>query len=286
MFREIMLTIACVSALTTNAAADPKGMPRSGPWVANYDRDACHLAAKFGAGDDEITLRFARYEPSDQFALTVYGKRLPVEGVWSEAEIDFGLAAKPIKAFSLNGGAGDKKATIFSGQRIDGWKPKLWNDPAPSITTEQEAKVTGVDIAFKVKRPTYRLRLEFGSLVRPLAQLRDCTTNLVKRWGYDPAVQATLSRKATPTAPPQSWVTNKDFPEGASRAGHIGTVQFRFDIGADARILGCYVLDRTDPDSFGDLSCRLLSSRARFHPALDAAGKPVRSYFVHKIAWM
>ena len=65
-----------------------------------------------------------------------------------------------------------------------------------------------------------------------------------------------------------------------------GIVRFRLDVDPTGAPAGCRVLYRTNPDDFADLSCRLLMKRARFNPALDAAGKPVKSYYINNIRWV
>lgn len=286
MTHKIMLGVACASVIVSNASADPEIMQRSGKWEVKYDRDACHLAANFGAGDAQMVLRFSRYEPNDYFALALYGRQLPKEGTRFETTIDFGLAEKPIERFSLNGSAGTLRTVMFGNVRLDGWKGKSWNDKGPRVTPLQEGKVTGLDIVIKSKRPFHRYRLEFGPLAAPFLQLRSCTTELVRRWGYDPVVQAGLTRKPTPINSPQTWLNSKDFPETALRTGQTGEVQFRLDIDEYGKVLGCYVLDRTDPDAFAEVTCNRVRARAAFRPAVDANGQPVRSFYVQKVSWL
>jgi protein TonB len=119
-----------------------------------------------------------------------------------------------------------------------------------------------------------------------MAQLRACQTDLLKSWGYDPAVQTTLTRPARPTSTAASWLKPDDYPAGAISLGQNGIVQFRLDVDADGKILGCHVLARTSPDVFADTTCRAVTRRATLVPALDAGGKPVRSFYVAKVRWV
>ncbi len=64
-----------------------------------------------------------------------------------------------------------------------------------------------------------------------------------------------------------------------------GYVRFRLDVDETGNVAGCRVLYRTNPDEFADLSCKLISKRAKFAPALDAKGKPVKSYYISQIRW-
>jgi outer membrane biosynthesis protein TonB len=172
-------------------------------------------------------------------------------------------------------------ALLFGKMRLDGVKQRPSGlDPAP-VTPAQEASVTRVVVTVKGVEP---LTLEFGSLAKPMEQMRACTKELVRRWGYDPDVQASLSRQAIPLNGAK-WFTPADYPKSALRANVSGFVAFRLDVDAEGKVAGCHILDRTEPDEFAALTCRNIRGRARLQPALDAQGKPVRSFFVSKSVW-
>ncbi|WP_404337609.1 energy transducer TonB [Sphingomonas sp. MMS12-HWE2-04] len=282
--RTLGLALAIVAAFPVVATAkDAPQLTRTEKWVVDYSPDACNLLAQFGTGDATILLKFTRYELGDGFALSVFGKQLGTSASpRTTAKIDFGLQGGPVEVGAIAGSNGKYRAYLFASTRLDGWRWKAEGDEAPPVTPAQEAAVTGVTIAIRGKKP---LRLEFGPLDKPMAQLRACQNNLLKSWGYDPAVQASLQRAPRPISPPYKWLTSQDYPVASVMNGRNGMVQFRLDIDAEGKVGGCYVLDRTNPDEFADITCRAVSSRAKFEPALDAQGKAVRSYFVQKVQW-
>jgi len=81
-------------------------------------------------------------------------------------------------------------------------------------------------------------------------------------------------------------LNDSDYPDKSIMDGHNGLVQFRLDIDAAGAVAGCYVLHRTNPDDFADLTCRLIRQRAKFSPALDRDGKPVKSFFISKVRFV
>lgn len=281
-WRIALALAAAVPGVATAKDREPEVLTRTGKWVLEYNRDACHLFAEFGEGDAQVVARFTRYQPGDGFDLALYGKRFRTVDVRSEAKIDFGLADAPLERNVTFGSAGKFAAAFIGSVRVDGWSPGSRPVAAPRITPEQEATVSGLAVAIRRKAP---FRLTFGSLDKPLAQMRDCSANLVQSWGYDPEVQAALLRPASPLESPGKWLSVNDYPEGAVRMGHNGIVQFRLDVDAEGNVAGCYVLARTSPDDFADRTCRAVSKRAKLQPALDAKGIPVRSYFVQKVNW-
>lgn len=285
MFRGMMFGLVIAAAVPAAAAAKDKPLEvlkRTGPWQARYDDDACHLLAQFGDAKDPVIMRITTYEPGDWFTLGLYGRRVATTDVRSKAQVDFGLKGTPIERETINGSAGPFKAMWLSSLRLDGWVRSSPDEVAPVLTSEQHAAVTGVTVTVERHKP---FRLESGSMAKPMAQLRACQRDLVKSWGYDPEVQASLQRPARPSEGAPQWITYRDYPEAALRMGHNGVVQFRLDVDAQGKVGGCYVLDRTKPDNFADVTCDTVKRRAKLEPALDAQGKPVRSFYVQRVTW-
>lgn len=286
MVRKLVSALTAMAALAGPVAArgaEPEILKRSAKWLVEYDRDACHVYAEFGAGDDKVIARMTRYSPGDGFRLSIYGNRVRTTNVNEDVKIDFGLKGGPIKERVLTGTAGKIPALFFGLVRLDGWRAKAEGEQAPPITPEEETLITGVTIAQRGKKP---FRLQSGSFGKPLAVMRHCMSNLVKSWGYDPDVQARLTRSPVPVTAPNKWFSDDDYPIGALMMGQSGIVQFRLDIDPQGKIAGCYVLDRTEPDEFAAIACRGLTRRGKFQPALDADGKPVRSFFVSAIRFV
>lgn len=270
------------------AEKPPVSLPKVGKWEINYDEDSCSLFAKFGAGDDTAILSLTQTSPGDWLEMKVFGKMLKYGGIEMPVEVAFGSQAKPYKRTAIAVTAGGKEklpAMIVQGLRIDGWDFSAKSSgpvAAPKVTPEVAAGVGS--ITFRAAGGK-RYRLETGSLAAPMAAMRTCTTDLLQHWGFDPAVHAGLSKPTTPINNPASWLGTGDFPNKALMRGSNGLVRFRLDVEADGKVSRCRVLYRTNPDEFADLSCKLLLQRAKMAPALDASGKPVRSFYVSQVRW-
>lgn len=293
MLRSLALvTAAFTLAASPLAAAEkpPTSLAKTTKWEMRYDDDSCTLATRFGADQDSVLLVFNRYDPGDGFDFRLYGRPLRFNGGLS-MPIDVAFGAQPLQRFeavsAMATDAAKTPAVIISGARLDGWTyPKGRYDPAirpPAVTPQQEAAVTSITF----KRPgAGPIQLQTGSMAAPMQAMRDCTDNLLRHWGFDPAVQRALSRRAQPTGNPSNWLRSGDYPTGALWSGENGLVRFRLDVEADGSVSNCRILFRTNPDSFADLSCKLLRERARLSPALDSAGKPVKSYYLSQVRWI
>ena len=282
-----VLGIAMIASLAMpgiSVAKDkpPISLPKTSKWEINYDEDSCHLLAKFGEDKQAVIIRMTRYQPSDVFDLTLYGEPLKSFGPTVPVRIGYGINA-PVKREAISGTGGDKQPLlILNGERIDGLGYTA-NTTPPAIDAGLEQRANKIDITITGGK---RFSLESGSLGAPMAAMRTCISNLVRKWGYDPQQQAGLSALAKPLKSPGSWLGSDDYPKGPLANGHNGLVQFRLDLDETGKVTGCFILHRTQPDDFADLTCKLIAKRARFSPALDKDGKPSKSYFISKVRFV
>ena len=279
IFKILLCGAIALGSIAADNEASPVTKARVGAWEINYDTDSCNLLAEFGDGPQTTFIRLTRYQPQDSFDLIVYGAPYHFAPAIVSVRIGFGLAA-PAKREAMTGQAGNKlPLLLINSVRLDGWEKKKPDEQGPPITAAQEERATMIDLTIPGGK---RFRLETGSFAKPMAAMRACVDDLIKSWGYDPAQQAALAAPARPTKNPGSWLTNNDYPSGSVFAGHNGVVQFRLDIDAAGKVAGCHILHRTNPDDFADMTCKLISKRAKFSPARDQNGVPVSSYYIDR----
>jgi TonB family protein len=283
--RTISFSIIAAALLPAQAAQakPPETLARSTNWAVDRDSDACHLQAEFGEGEKKVIMRITRHGLGEGFKIRLYGNRFATDAARGEAKVDFGLAPAPAKASGIFGTARGLGALFLSEVTLDGWPSASREQRESGITPEQETSVSGATFRISRMKP---FRLEFGSLGQPFAQLRACQSDLVRSWGYDPEVQRTLSRSVKSINNVADWLSSSDYPAVAVARRYNGTVQIRLDVDAEGKVAGCHVLERTRPDVFADITCQAVTKRARLEPALDSAGRPVRSYFTQSITWV
>ncbi|HET9639986.1 MAG TPA: energy transducer TonB [Allosphingosinicella sp.] len=98
----------------------------------------------------------------------------------------------------------------------------------------------------------------------------------------DPPEAATPARAKANLA---SLFIDKDYPVAALAAREQGDVGFALDVGPDGRVAGCTVTRSSGSTALDGTTCELMSSRASFTPARDAAGAPVADHVRGKISW-
>lgn len=81
------------------------------------------------------------------------------------------------------------------------------------------------------------------------------------------------------------YVARPDYPRTAFLAGEEGKVEFRLRVAPDGRVSDCVVIESSGSAALDAAACRLMRSRARFTPALDAAGQPTADTIEAQLDW-
>lgn len=265
----------------------PLVLAPSSPWNVNYANDSCRLGRVFADDKDMAVFYIDQFEPGPSMNVLVASKafgsyaggkvvaRFGPEGAERTIErlisADLGKAgpAVMVNNFALVDGATNEPA--------DASAP----DPAVLVelqeaTPEQAQAITWFEVQ-RGSRPPVRFAL--GPMREPMAALRSCTEELLTHWGIDVAAHRTLSKRPTPASNPGSWASSSDYPMHLLARGIEGIIQFRLLIDEAGKVTGCHIQQSTRPAEFDKKVCDVMSKRARFDPALDAQGKPIKSYW-------
>ena len=81
----------------------------------------------------------------------------------------------------------------------------------------------------------------------------------------------------------QGLISAEDYPPSALDNNEQGTVSVTLTVGPSGRVTGCS--PSGGPCSLQSVTCRLLTSRARFSPAQDGSGNPITSTTSARITW-
>lgn len=90
---------------------------------------------------------------------------------------------------------------------------------------------------------------------------------------------------AQPRGNPGSWATPNDYPARALREERAGTTRFRVTIGPDGRVTDCQVTGSSGHADLDEATCKNVTRRARFKPALDSAGNPISDTYSNAVRW-
>lgn len=278
--------VSPASAAEQRAAATD--LEPTSKWWLNYTDNNCVVHRSFGSGDGAIVMRMSRSAPASGFQLSLIGKPLRSSAAVVDLPVHFEAgqpAATTAILFGNAGKVGDTPMVALVTARLDNLHGDAYpqDQQPPAVTPEQEAAVTA--LTFRAPNRKW-YRLQTGSMKGIMAAMRTCTDKVVESWGYSPAVQNSLTRPALPTVSPNKWLGSFDYPQSMLFSGSMAIVDFRLDIAETGNVSGCSITGSTLPKEAATTTCDLLRRRAKFTPAQDAEGKPVKSYFVSSVRWV
>ena len=236
-------------------------MQPSTPWRVVLDGDQCLAFRSFGTGDDAVTMRVAGTGFSRQ--VTLMGKPVPTSEldlfVFTWTDVQTGRSRIPAYAFRTK----------------DGQRVVQWADDAAAMTDEW---VKGQRVTVNVGR--WSRVFPIGRFGDVMGLLQDCENELMTRWGVSTVQRAQYKRLPQPIKGPGGWLVPGDYPFYASHAGLLGTLVLALDVAEDGSVSDCTLLRSSSVKDFDRIACEKNKLRARFVPALDANGVPVKSRYV------
>jgi TonB family protein len=93
-----------------------------------------------------------------------------------------------------------------------------------------------------------------------------------------------LGSTETPRTMPGLF-SSDDYPPEALDRGEQGTVNVRVAVNTSGRVSACTVLQSSGSQALDHAACKIITARARFRPAQDAAGRAIESSTTQKIVW-
>lgn len=283
--RGIATAFGLCSFIATSlpAGAETKEMrlkPASN-WLVDWADNNCTLSRKFGAKDAPYLLTMRAYGRGYLADILIAGP--DVATFQRPANLTAGYGTVPARRirpqFAMAVGYGP--AIIFSDPSLQEAEANSGGEPFRSPT----AAWGGVDAPITIANDAQSLVLEASGLKSALAALGKCADDLVKGWGLDPDVQASLTRYANPRN--RTWMVRiqNSFPSELLARSRDARVNVRVIVDEAGRPEKCETAQAFDNIAFQQSTCRIILESARFSPALDAAGQPVRSFYTTSIIY-
>ena len=279
--------VACRAPLAMGGAAHARSEPvvleRTSKWNVNFGDESCTVVTAFGPEQQSFLFQMLFFAPGSGFHLEIYGKTLRPAKARQSFTTDFGPQINPVTETVIMGTLGKMGVAFTGARRLDDFPVSEGTLVYPEITEQQEREVTWLDVRAGTGK-TYRLQT--GPMDGVMRLVRKCQDDLVRLWGYEPDVLSSVARNAEPVTDPSTWLRSRDYPIGELEMGVSAIVQFRLDVSEDGHVTGCHMQRPLKPEIFNEVTCRRLTERARFIPALDKDGKPTKSFYVSRVRWL
>lgn len=117
------------------------------------------------------------------------------------------------------------------------------------------------------------------------AAMDTCNTDLRSHWNADEAGAARIATRPIAQRSPARYVSADDYPSQANIEGRDGSTGVSLLIDETGAIRDCIVESASGVATLDAQTCIVIRERAKFTPAKDAAGKPIRSRITYRFRW-
>ncbi|TYC90024.1 TonB family protein [Novosphingobium sp. BW1] len=284
--------IAAVYGMLTASAAQAKldtfVLDASSPWNVDWADNACVLQRMYGEGDEGVLLRFMNFTPDYTYQIQLTGG--PAKLNLPQRDIRVSFAPFPFYETGAMAAKVDDTydSVLFSTQialdhdefdRMDADQRRSalakGEEPARHFVRPIAGEIERVHVDLGPRTLTFNI----GALEKPLAALRTCTRDLLRKWGVDPDVQDLVASEAHPVGDGElRRQMGLKFPRNLARKGAQARVNVVVTLDPRGNVKGCRVpLSQNDP-RFDELVCERVD-KLTFEPARLADGTPVTSYW-------
>lgn len=253
------------------------------PWQVSYNDGLCRLGRMFDLDGQEHLLVIDQRWPSEEFDITAAGPGLSELKTSSDTQLIFADDTQL------------RSTAPAVRQQIDKWGAtivllgaRIRNPTAAQIDESLAViKATGgrldTDAAkeiryIAVEQESARILFATGSLADPFSVLNDCTSHVLSTWGLDAEKHKTAtSLPRLENAKATSSRMMEYYPSSALRNEEEGSVDLNVIVEVDGTVSECLILNSSGSEALDQAACSGFR-RARYSPALDADGQPMRSY--------
>jgi hypothetical protein len=259
------LALLACAALAQAAAAGgaPIRQPIKG-WVLDYGDTACTATRAFGTEAAPILLAF---RPSPNGHVVRLGVARPGKG-------------GPARMFPVATNIYPPKAQL-SGLRFTARKHDLVWVNVERLTLDKLPAAGELDIRGEDEIDE---RFAVPGIAAVLKALDKCNEDLRRYWNVAGS-EVVASVPAKPLKPLPEYFSDEDYPGQAIQEDAGGTSAVMLMIDESGTLKDCMVEQTSGIAVLDAMTCAVLLERAKFRPALDSAGKPVRSVFNTRVVW-
>lgn len=286
----VLSTAPAASAHAAPPSAAPLRQP-AGKWAVDYGLAQCSAARTYGTGKDALTFGL-RPSPSGSIVrMILLRQRRGSAAVHVPVTTSIAPARKDITAlrFATNDGKGELVWIHFDRPDLDALASA--GEIAISAARERpnERTLAGQGWSKGGKgwsNAAIDERIALPGVGAVLAALDKCNADLRAHWNVGGVEAGTIATPAKSLQPLNRYFSSDDYPAQALNEKASGASAFTLMVDEKGAPAGCMVEEASGIATLDAQVCALLQERAKFTPALDAAGKPARSTVSGRIRWV
>ena len=280
------MALAGLSSPVCAKPVEPVVFKPTDKWNIDYSEDSCALRRNFSDGKRRISLEMRQFSPDITFYLTLASEDIKMDSGIPRAGFAPGTPMRAITPplylrYSPKVTGMQWQDRLLTPEEVNAAaKGAYWDS---TIRDHREAQVTGLNLGGRLP-PMF---VETGEMHRPMEAMRTCLDELMTHWGIDAKAHRTLSRAVT-AFEWEKWVPKvaATYPVAMLFEGKSGVVRVRLIVDETGKPVSCHLQMKSQDTAFEKTACDRLMKFARFTPALDAAGKPITSYWTNTIQYL
>ena len=258
-------TALAATGVTAAQSAPAAPLNPTAKWWLDYDEAQCTAGRNYGDGRDFVQFGFKPSPMGKIIRLLVARKGSFILGDQYPVTLQFD-DQPPQKLNSLQYLDDKTKLRVIS-----------VNVPRSEIDMHKTART--ITIATTGLKQTFAL----SDVPELLAELDKCSADLREVWNTGHGER--IGKSAEPVQPLQDVFRPTDYPMSAAQGLKQGTVEAVLLIDEAGQIRDCSVETTSEIPTLDTMSCFVFQQRAQFAPALDPAGKPIKSSYSKRITW-
>lgn len=296
----IALVLPAIPVDAASMVDGPLELQPTGPWQLDMGENNCRMARTFGTEDEKTLFLLEQWDPSAEAGWVVTGPAVRKFKNRSSAVYAFGPGGDADEFDVVASTFGDFGTAVraYSSVAFDPDRAKTEDrgedterdyavDPRglPQLDAEGAQGVAYLDLG---GRAPDEVRLMLGDMEKPLEAMNLCMANLVDHWGFDVAEQKTVVMPPIPrNIDTVTRMIVKEYPLKALRRGAQADFHLRLTVDPDGSVSQCAMINQTTADDFDPRRhpCTIFTERAKFEPAMDAAGKALPSFYTTRIVY-
>ncbi|MEO1730949.1 MAG: TonB family protein [Pseudomonadota bacterium] len=267
-------------------------LPPLRPWNIDFAENRCRLSRLFGTEEEPHLIFFEQTAPGARFGLTFAGSQLKrfarADDVSLGAERDKPI--EPIDRFYRGDVTGIGPAIIIADYRIGRSVETSVGAKDKGDETRRLSKA-GIDLdeattidRFVLAREDDVVSFETGDMIPAFQALNVCTSDLLRSWGLDPDEHQAYRSPVWTNRISISKRIARYYPLDALNRGEMGVFRMRVIVEKDGAASDCFLEASTENARLEPPACREMR-RAKFEPARDAQGQPIRSFYSTSITY-
>ena len=285
----MLAALACAApalAQEPEAGASTVELRASSPWQVSFENGVCRAGRLFEAGGKSHVLTFEQIAPTGSVDVMIVGSAIESIELGQPIQIRIADTLLVESPNFTKGQIEDFGASITIMQ--------LGLKPSPTIdeTATPMPFGRGIDLEaladadrISITQNGERVEVITGPLRDVFQVLNDCTAHILKTWGFDAAKLQTAEVGPQILNPlSHARKVQEAYPVRALRNREQGTVGVLVKIDEEGRVYECEIISDSGSKDLNNAACTGMMI-AKFEPAKDKAGEPLKSYFSTRISY-